>query len=87
LDRGNDEFFQLSKKISDECNKKQILKQNTPVSVAAASIFTAVNILKLPISRGDVSKIANTSEVTISKCVKELQPYKKDFVVYVKQRS
>ena len=86
LDRGNDEFFQLSKNISDECNKKQLLKQNTPVSVAAASIFTAVNILKLPISRGDVSKIANTSEVTISKCVKELQPYNKDFVVYVKQR-
>jgi len=85
LDRGNDEFFQLSKKISDECNNKQLLKQNTPVSVAAASIFTAVNILKLPISRGDVSKIANTSEVTISKCVKELQAYNKEFIVYIKK--
>ena len=68
-------FTNLQKKISDICNKKQFLSQNTPVSISAACIYVASTILKLPITRANVSSITKTSEVTISKCYKELQPH------------
>lgn len=75
LDCGNQEFYELTKKISDICNKSQFLSQNTPVSISAACIYVASTILKLPITRSNVSSITKTSEVTISKCYKELQPH------------
>ena len=75
LDRGNNEFYELTKKISQFCNKKQLLSQNTPVSVSAACIYVASVILELPITRTNVSSITKTSEVTISKCYKELLPH------------
>lgn len=75
LDCGNQEFYELTKKISDICNKRQFLSQNTPVSISAACIYVSSTILRLPITRANVSSVTKTSEVTISKCYKELQPH------------
>lgn len=73
LDTGNKELFNLTKQLSDTCHTHQLLTQNTPVSIAAACMFAAVQMLGLNFTRAQVSEITKTSEVTIAKCVKELQ--------------
>ena len=78
LDCGNTELYEVTKRISSDCNEKQLLLQNTPVSISAACIYYAILELKLPITRKSVSDVTKISEVTISKCLKELvSHYKK----------
>lgn len=68
----NPKFLKTAKKITEICKKHDLLSQNTPVSIAAAAVFMAIQLLKINISRSKVSSITNTSEVTIAKCIKEL---------------
>lgn len=68
------ELLDLSRKISKICKKNNLLSQNTPISVAASSIYIAtVHLgLKDKVSRTDIANAAKTSQVTIGKCYKEL---------------
>ena len=72
LDRGNIEFLDMSVRISYIIKQHSLLEQNTPVSVSAASIYFVCTMLKNTITRFNISKITNTSEVTIAKCLKIL---------------
>lgn len=68
------ELLNISRKISTICKNNYILSQNTPISIAASSIYIATIHLNLKekISRTDIAKAAKTSQVTISKCYKEM---------------
>jgi transcription initiation factor TFIIB len=69
---GNIEFLDMSIRIASIIREHSLLDQNTPVSVSAASIHFVCMMLSNKISRGQISKVTNTSEVTIAKCYKEL---------------
>lgn len=79
LSTGDSEFLELATEISKIIKDSSLLEQNTPVSVSAASINLSCKILKNNISRSEISKITNTSEVTIAKCAKELNNNIKKF--------
>tara|TARA_Y100000389_G_C17452212_1_gene515642 strand:- start:364 stop:1362 length:999 start_codon:yes stop_codon:yes gene_type:complete len=77
LFQDNGDLLRVSQKVSVYCKANSILSQNTPVSIAAASIYMATTILKMEskVSRAQIAKIAKTSQVTIGKCQKELIKY------------
>jgi transcription initiation factor TFIIB len=77
LYQDNGDFLKVSRNVSVYCRNNSILSQNTPVSVAASSIYMATIILKIEskVTRADIAKIAKTSQVTIGKCHKELLKY------------
>ena len=68
------ELLKKSREVSTLSEKHSILSQNTPVSIAAASIYMATTLLDMEteIPKCDIAKIIKTSQVTIGKCYKEL---------------
>lgn len=68
------ELLEVSRKISNICKKNDLLSQNTPISIAASSIYIATIHLNIKdkISRNEIATAAKTSQVTISKCYKEM---------------
>ena len=55
-------------KISNDTIKYNIISENTPPSIAAGCIYLYCLENKLNISKKDISKSCNISEVTINKC-------------------
>jgi len=76
--QGSDTLLKISKRISLLCKQKSILTSNTPISIAAASIYMATIVLNIEskIPKSDIAKVAKTSQVTIGKCYKELLKFK-----------
>jgi len=81
LHQDKGELLKTSRNISSKCNKNSILSQNTPVSIAAASIYMATIILDIEsiVLRSDIAEVAKTSQVTIGKCYKEMLKYPEIF--------
>jgi|TARA_B100001996_G_scaffold102823_1_gene77194 transcription initiation factor TFIIB len=81
LHKDSSELLKKSRYISSLCKEHAILSQNTPVSIAAASIYMATTLLDMEteIPRADIAKVAKTSQVTIGKCYKELLKHPKIF--------
>lgn len=65
--------------VRNQIKKHNLLTQNTPTSIAAASIFMAIQLINdqntKTITRTHLSKVTNTSHVTITKCYKELNQH------------
>lgn len=76
------ELLDVSRKISQICKDNDILSQNTPISVAASSIYVATLHLALKdiVTRSDIALAAKTSQVTIGKCYKEMMKNPKIWV-------
>ena len=53
-----------------------IADDNTPPSIAAGCIYLVITVTGQVISKNQVSKACNVSEVTISKCYKKLHKYR-----------
>lgn len=62
--------------IIKKSNEYAIVAENAPPSIAAGVIFLVSNICDLNISKKNISKICEISEVTINKCYKKLIKYK-----------
>lgn len=79
LNPDSDKLLKISKRISILCKQNSILTSNTPISIAASSIYMATIILNIEseIIKNDIAKVAKTSQVTIGKCYKELLKYQK----------
>jgi transcription initiation factor TFIIB len=75
LAQGDALLLSLATKMTNLIKDNCYLEQNTPVSVSAAAIYFVCLFLNNGITRLDISKITNTSEVTIAKCHKELSQY------------
>ena len=80
----SDKQFSELKKLSDEIGKKinenEILTGRNPKTIAATTILTADEILKLGIGKKLISEIIKTTENTISSAYTELMKYK-DYVI------
>jgi len=53
--------------------KNNMIPENTPHSIAAGIVYFIAQICKLNISKKDVNKVSEISEVTINKCYKKLE--------------
>jgi transcription initiation factor TFIIB len=69
----NNELTNFCKFISMKIERKNIMPENTPPSIAAGVVYFVSQICKLNISKRDVKNISETSEVTINKCFKKLE--------------
>ena len=62
--------------VIKKANEYAIVAENAPPSIAAGVIFLVSNTCDLNISKKNISKICEISEVTINKCYKKLVKYK-----------
>jgi len=69
----NQELTKCCKFIALRIQKNNMIPENTPHSIAAGIIYFIAQICKLNISKKDVNKVSEISEVTINKCYKKLE--------------
>lgn len=75
----DDKIKELCMHISKKATEISIVDENTPPSIAAGSIYLVCSHFSIGITKKQVAKACNTSEVTISKCYKKLHKYKHMF--------
>jgi len=72
----NEELTKMCKFISICIEKKGLIPENTPHSVAAGVVYFVSQMCSLNISKKDVKNVSEISEVTINKCFKKLEKIK-----------
>jgi transcription initiation factor TFIIB len=73
----NTNIQDVCKVVCLNAEKHNIVSKCIPPSVATGSIYLVCNLLNIDISKKDISEQCKISEVTISKCYKELLKYHK----------
>ena len=76
----NNELTKLCKFISMKIEKKNLMPENTPHSIASGVVYFIAQICKLNVSKRDVKNVSEISEVTINKCFKKLEKLKEELV-------
>ena len=76
----NNELTKLCKFVSLKIEKKNIMPENTPDSIAAGVVYFISQLCKLNISKRDVKNVSEKSEVTINKCYKKLEKMTDDLI-------
>lgn len=76
----NPELTKLCVFISVKIDKNNWIAENTPHAIAAGIVYFISNVFKLNISKQDVNRVSNISEVTINKCFKKLNDKQKELV-------
>jgi len=66
------ELIIFAKFVAQKIEEQDIIRDNTPHSIAAGIIYFIAQSCNLPISKTDVKNVCNISEVTINKCFKKL---------------
>jgi len=62
--------------IVKKADEYSIVSENAPPSIAAGSIYLCCTVYKHNITKKEISKACEISEVTINKCFKKLEQYK-----------
>jgi len=68
----NQELTKVCQFIALVIEKKNLIPENTPHSVAAGVVYFIAQLCTLNVSKKDVNVISDISEVTINKCYKKL---------------
>jgi transcription initiation factor TFIIB len=68
----NDELTKVCQFIAVMIEKQNLIPENTPHSIASGIIYFVASMCHLPITKKDVNRISDMSEVTINKCYKKL---------------
>jgi transcription initiation factor TFIIB len=76
----NSELTNLCKFIAIKIEKKNLMLENTPHSIAAGVVYFIAQFCKLNISKRDVKNVSEISEVTINKCYKKLEKMTEDLI-------
>jgi transcription initiation factor TFIIIB Brf1 subunit/transcription initiation factor TFIIB len=63
-----------------QIEKKGLMPENTPHSIAAGVVFFIAQMCNLNISKKDIKNTSEISEVTINKCYKKIDKIKGDLV-------
>jgi transcription initiation factor TFIIB len=69
----NNELTKLCKFIATRIQASNLIPENTPHSIAAGIVFFVAHQCHLNISKRNVNKVSEISEVTINKCYKKLE--------------
>jgi transcription initiation factor TFIIB len=76
----NKELTNLCRFIAHQIEKKNLIPENTPHSIAAGIIYFVAQVCNLNISKKNVNLISEISEVTINKCYKKLDTLKDQLI-------
>lgn len=76
----NAELTQVCMFIAARIDKRQLIPENTPHSIAAGIVYFIAQTCGLNISKRDVNRVSEISEVTINKCFKKLDAHLGDLV-------
>lgn len=76
----NNELTKLCQFVSMQIEKKGLMPENTPHSIAAGVVFFIAQLCNLNISKKDIKNTSEISEVTINKCFKKIEKIKDDLV-------
>lgn len=76
----NGELTRLCVFISVKIYKENIIPENMPHAIAAGIIYFVAQFFNLSISKIDINRITNISEVTINKCYKKLMTHKDSLI-------
>ena len=76
----NNELTSLCKFIAHKIEKKNLIPENTPHSIAGGIIYFVCQICNLNITKNTINNISKISEVTINKCYKKLEQYKSELI-------
>ena len=76
----NNELTNLCKFVAYKIEKKNIIPENTPHSIAGGIIYFVSQICNLNISKSTINNISKISEVTINKCYKKLEQFKTELI-------
>ena len=68
----NLELTKLCNFVAIRIDKKNLIPENTPQSIAAGIIYFVSQVCNLNITKRDVNIVSDTSQVTINKCYKKL---------------
>lgn len=68
----NAELTQVCLFVASRIEKRQLIPENTPHSIAAGIVYFIAQTCGLNISKRDVNRVSEISEVTINKCFKKL---------------
>ena len=70
------EVKELCKQVVEKADELNIVSENTPPSIAAASIFLCNVVCGLGISKKDLANACEISQVTLTKCYKKLYTHR-----------
>ena len=76
----NNELIRFAKFICMKISNNNYLLDNAPHSVAAGIIYFISELCNINITKQDINKASNISEVTINKCYKRINEYKQNLV-------
>jgi transcription initiation factor TFIIB len=74
----NNELTKLCQFISMKIEKKNIMPENTPPSIASGVVYFVCYLCNLNITKKDIKLVSETSEVTINKCFKKIEKISKE---------
>ena len=73
-------YIKLAQFIAIQIQKKNLIPENTPYSIAAGIIYFMSQEFKLNITKKDIQTISDTSEVTINKCFRKIDMLKHELI-------
>lgn len=76
----NSELIKLAKFICVKIERNNYIPENTPHSVAAGTIYFISELCNINITKQDINKASNISEVTINKCYKRINEFKVELI-------
>lgn len=76
----NKELTMVCQFVARKIEQNNIIPENTPHSVAAGIVYFVAQTCNLNISKKNVNRVCEVSEVTINKCYKKLDKMKEDLI-------
>ena len=76
----NTELTKLCQFIAIKIEKKNLMPENTPNSIAAGIVYFIAQLCKLNVTKNEVKSVSEISEVTINKCQKKLEKLTEELV-------
>jgi len=76
----NAELTQVCLFVASRIEKRQLIPENTPHSIAAGIVYFIAQTCSLNISKRDVNRVSEISEVTINKCFKKLDTHLNELI-------
>ena len=76
----NKELTKVCLFVAHKISQKNLIPENTPHSVAAGIVYFVAQTCNLNVSKKNVNKCSEISEVTINKCYKKLDKIKEELI-------
>jgi transcription initiation factor TFIIB len=76
----NNDMTKLCQFIAIKIEDKCYMPENTPHSIAAGIVYFIIQLFDLNITKKSIKNVSEISEVTINKCFKKIEKYKKELI-------